>query len=184
MEEASRFSTRFKYVESTGTSLIGRLGTLDPWDTPCNREKCFPCMSEKGRCMQQGCNYIITCMICKEQGNQVQYFGESARTPYDRGLEHLAALKAENIESPLWEHHTEDHNTEEPQFEMKVSGYKLKPLERQAEEAAKLDEFTGLKFLNRRGEWGQNLPPKLALEENLSKSQGGKRKPQENKKKC
>ena len=63
---------------------------------------------------------------------------------------------------------------------MKVSGYKLKPLERQAEEAAK---FTGLKFLNRRGEWGQNLPPKLALEENLSKSQGGKRKPKENKKK-
>ena len=59
---------------------------------------------------------------------------------------------------------------------MKVSRYQIKPLNRQAEEASKIKEFNGLKYLNRRGEWGQNLPPKLSLEENLDPKTGTKRK--------
>ena len=135
MEENARFSTKFKYIEQAGNSLIGSLGTVDPWDTPCNRERCFPCQSEVGKCMKQGCNYTITCLICKSEGKVVQYFGESARTPFDRGSEHLAALMAENRESPLWEHMCVDHRNQPQQSKMKVSGYKIKPPNRQAEEA-------------------------------------------------
>merc|ERR1711954_56169 len=89
---------------------------------------------------------------------------------------HLAALMAENRESPLWEHMCDDHQNQPHKFEMKVSGYQIKPLIRQAEEASKIEEFNGLKYLNRRGEWGQNLPPKLSLEENLDPKTGTKRK--------
>merc|ERR1711954_72665 len=89
---------------------------------------------------------------------------------------HLAALMAENRESPLWEHMCDDHQNQPHKFEMKVSGYQIKPLNRQAEEASKIEEFNGLKYLNRHGERGQNLPPKLSLEENLDPKTGTKRK--------
>ena len=101
MEEASHFTTKFKYVENAGKSLISILGTSDPWNTSCNRERCFPCQTEKDKCMKQGCNYTITCIICQENGNIVQYFGESAHTPWDRDLEHISALMNRNPESPL-----------------------------------------------------------------------------------
>ena len=176
MELASRFTTRFRYVEMAGQSLLGSLSKPDPWDTPCRREKCFPCQSQVGKCMAQGANYTITCMICKENGLQVQYFGETSRTPFDRGLEHLSALGAKNPDSPLTEHMDEDHIGAIPRFEMKVTGYQLRPIERQCEEASRIETFKGHKLLNRRGEWGQNLPPKLTLEGNLDSPDGPKRK--------
>ena len=126
--------------------------------------------------MKQGCNYTITCLICKSEGKVVQYFGESARTPFDRGSEHLAALMAENRESPLWEHMCDDHQNQPHKLEMKVSGYQIKPLNRQAEEASKIEDFNGLKYLNRPGEGGQNFFQKLSLEENLDPKTGIKRK--------
>ena len=85
-------------------------------------------------------------------------------TPYDRGLEHLVALQNSNLESPLVEHQQEYHLDEPPQFEFKVDGYQLRPLDRQVQEASNIEEFDGDLILNRDGEWGQNLPPKLCLE--------------------
>ena len=70
MELASRFTTRFRYVEMAGQSLVGSLSKSDPWDTPCGREKCFPCQSQVGKCMAQGCNYVITCLRCKTSGKK------------------------------------------------------------------------------------------------------------------
>ena len=109
MDLSAKFSSRFRYVEVAGTSLINSLGTPNPWDTPCHRDKCFPCQAEVGKCMAQGANYTITCMICKDNGVQVKYFGETARTPYDRGHEHLSELGAKNSDSPLSEHMSEEH---------------------------------------------------------------------------
>ena len=40
----------------------------------------------------------------------------------------------------------------------------------------RIEAFKGHKLLNRRGEWGQNLPPKLTLEGNLDSPDGPKRK--------
>ena len=105
-------------------------------------------------------------MICHKIGKKVQYFGESAHTPWDRGTEHFSALRNHNLESPLVEHMSEDHRNETPNFQMKISGYQTRPLDRQTEEASRIEEFDGQKILNRRGEWGQNLPPKISVEGN------------------
>ena len=94
----------------------------------------------------------------------------------DRGLEHLSALGAKNPDSPLTEHMDEDHIGATPKFEMKITGYQLRPIERQCEEASKIENFKGHKLLNRRGEWGQNFPPKFTLEGNLDSQDGQKRK--------
>ena len=101
-----------------------------------------------------------------ENGKKVQYFGESAWTPWDRGLEHFSALMNQNPESPLVEHMSEDHKNEAPNFQMKDSVYQVRPIDRHIEEASNIEEFDGHKILNRRWEWGQNLLPKISVEGN------------------
>ena len=75
------------------------------------------------------------------------------------GLEHLRAIEKLDVESPLVEHHCEDHQGETPEFQMKVLSFHNRPLSRQVEEAHLIDGFKGHKTMNRKGEWGQNLPP-------------------------
>ena len=62
---------------------------------------------------------------------------------------------------------------------MEAIGFQSSPLWRQATEAIKIQNQQEKNVLNRRGEWGQNLPPKLSLEpeENgVHKAQERKRK--------
>ena len=47
---------------------------------------------------------------------------------------------------------------------MKPKSFHDKPLHRQCEEAHLIETFTGAKIMNRKGEWGHNLPPKLSIE--------------------
>ena len=49
---------------------------------------------------------------------------------------------------------------------MKVEGFYRRPLYRQTREGQLIADFTGGTLLNRRGEWGQNLPPKLEIVDN------------------
>ena len=109
LESTAPFKSKFKYVESAGKSLIAALGNLDPWATPCGRERCFTCRSEPAKCMTQGIVYEIDCKICQRAGLEVKYYGETARTSFNRGIEHLNALDKHNKESPLVEHQEEDH---------------------------------------------------------------------------
>ena len=107
---------------------------------------------------------MMTCRKCEEAGDKVQYVGESARTAFDRGFEHLEALRKGNQESPLVEHNEEAHKGEPSMFKMEVVAYPRSNLQRQALEASMIQsKSAGAKLLNRRGEWGQNLPPPTDL---------------------
>ena len=53
--------------------------------------------------------YSITYQECKEQERDSVYYGESARTLYDRGVEHLQAHQSRKKESILVEHEVEEH---------------------------------------------------------------------------
>ena len=125
--------------------------------------------------MTQCIVYEIDCKICQRAGLEVKYYGETARTSFDRGIEHLNALDKQNKESPLVEHQEEDHPNVPPEFEMRVKSIHPRPLQRQTEEAFLIDSFKGHKILNRKGEWGPNLPPKLGLQDE-EKYAPGKRK--------
>ena len=93
----------------------------DPWSGSCQRGGCFPCSSGKvGQCMIQGVTYRIDCQACKEEGTEATYFGESARTMFDRGAEHLSLLRSWNQESVLVQHMEERHQGQEPDFTMKM----------------------------------------------------------------
>ena len=117
--------------------------------------------------MRMGAIYRISCQICQSEGQKTYYVGETARTPYDRGIEHLKAISKGNEESPMVEHHLEDHLGTEPSFKMEILRYPKTTLLRQVSEGVLIDENfknPAIKVMNRKGEWGQHLPPKLSIE--------------------
>ena len=58
----------------------------------------------------------------------------------------------------------EEHKGEEVKLTMNVVSYPKTALQRQATEAHHITLNENNNLLNRRGEWGQNLPPKLVVE--------------------
>ena len=77
--------------------------------------------------MSQGVNYRVECNTCKSEGVKTHYHGESSRTAFDRGEEHLQALRRRDVEHPLWKHFQEHHLEEggsgesTPDFKMVVT---------------------------------------------------------------
>ena len=65
---------------------------------------------------------------------------------------------------PIVDHYDQDHPGIEKRFEMKILKFVDKNLYRQAEEGHRIQNFKGDKILNGRGDWGQNLPPRLEIE--------------------
>ena len=98
---------RCRFIERIGIKLVDLVGTKDPWgNMPCEREDCWACCDERsmGQCRYEGVTYSITCLGCLSQGIKAEYSGESSRSLYQRGAEHLRDLKARAEESPLWKH--------------------------------------------------------------------------------
>ena len=126
-------------------------------------------------CQRQGVIYHMECLECREQGKKTLYVGESSRSGYDRGVEHLRAVEADSEESPLVEHRNLKHQNKAVRFEMILKEFPRTTLQRQAGEAHHIElNMPKAEIINRRGEWGQNLPPKLVLEDDNNKE--GKRK--------
>ena len=104
--------------------------------------------------MRQGGLYSITCQECREQGRDSVYYGESGRTLYDRGVEHLRAHQGRNPESVLVEHEVEEHEGRMVDWKMISRGFPRSNLMRQAREAHLITSNDHKNLLNRRGEWG------------------------------
>ena len=117
--------------------------------------------------MRQNIVYRMTCVRCKEDDRTSCYIGESFRTSYDWGLEHLNAMRTGDTNSPLVEHNNLEHQGEEPRFSMEIIARCKSSLQRQVEEGDQILRHEKYNLLNRRGEWGQNLPPKLGVEEQV-----------------
>ena len=113
--------------------------------------------------MRQGALYSIECMECHHsQDNQkAVYFGETGRTLFDRGAEHLAAHRLRNKESILVAHEENCHEGSMLEWKMAAMGFPEGNLVRPAMEAQNISEAENCLVLNHKGEWGQNLPPQL-----------------------
>ena len=109
-----------KYKKRIGPSMKDMLVRGKPWGSRCNREDCFICQTQgKGDCMNQGMKHKIDCITCKEErGRTVIYYGESARTQYDRGEDHWRAWRTGQKDSVLTIHIGEEHQGEGCQYQM------------------------------------------------------------------
>ena len=93
-------------VERGGTKLQDMFSS-DPWKKKrCEREDCLPCKSKEDdtggiSCQTENINYTIKCKECLKGGERAEYLGESARTGFKRGAEHVEGLITENEKGPL-----------------------------------------------------------------------------------
>ena len=146
---------RFRVVETGGVSLRQMLQRSNPWaGKKCGRDDCFPCTSgdKGGECGRSNVTYRIACVGCGEEGIASEYKGETGRTAYARGKEHLDDLAKKKACSPLWSHCQTDHESQQEEFKMEVTGMFKTSLPRQLTEGVQIHNFPG-RLINRRSEW-------------------------------
>ena len=165
IEEALNFNGRIRYCEELGSKISDLLVKDTPWESHCGRLNCMTCIDRPGQCYKQSVVYKMICGGCKEQGQTGEYYGESARSAFDRGAEHIKALRSNDNSNPLVAHWKEFHGESEWNYSMKVIKTFKSPLQRQSCEGFLIANFKGDVLLNRKGEWGQNLPPKIVIED-------------------
>ena len=83
------------------------------------------------------------CLLCKDKGLEVKYIGESARTCYERGLEHQEDAVNPSKKSHMRQHMVESHPDEVSRvldvFEMRVIKTARSALARQLREVVQIN---------------------------------------------
>ena len=140
----------------------------------------------KKDCSKRNCLYQLWCMSCeqrdleklkeaseseeefkekKEKLRLFKYIGESARSGFERGFEHLNKLATLSSDSCLLRHmvsHHEGEDMEEVKFGMKILKYARSSFERQISEAVTIQqEQDSHEILNSRAEYNSCSLPRL-----------------------
>ena len=89
-------------------------------------------------CTSESVNYILECYTCRKAGEKRAYYGETSRSPYQRGKEHLREVEEGVISHPLVLHFWEEHRGRRQPIMMRVTSSHLKPLERQVTESVNI----------------------------------------------
>ena len=173
---------RVKIVERGGTQVKQILHKSNPWSQGfCDRENCLPCLHGDGKqnCFEKNVVYKISCLECADEknGDKIKaavYVGQTSRSLYERGQEHLLGLRKMHDNSPLFKHVSEDHNgNNNINFEMKTVKKHFSAFSRLVNEAVMIDRISksnSCSTLNSRGEWGRSHLPRLKIDEVLSES--------------
>ena len=108
---------------------------------------------------------VLTKGVTRRQGVKRRYFGETSRSPFQRGSEHLREITLGVATHPLVTHFEEEHEGQPLEVLMRILSKHLTPLDRQVREslnislAAKQEE----ECLNLKSEWGGSKLPNLAV---------------------
>ena len=185
---------RVKIVERTGTQLQRMFCKKNPFSgLPCGREKCLTCKDEKnsGTCRKRNITYIMTCDTCMKKKEETDtrdkkreenkelietvpgsvesqdtatYVGESYRSSYERGKEHLASYETRAETSHMWKHHSSKHPEEEEiSFSIKVMKQHKTSFSRQTHEAVLIEMADKGNILNSKGGFNRSTIPRLSV---------------------
>ena len=108
--------------------------------------------------------YRISCEECAGRGISSEYIGESSRTGFLRGNEHLDDLKNRKQKSPLWKHCTEEHGGKEVNFSMKIVRSHRTPLTRQIHESVEIEHSSAKILMNSKSEYNGSRIPRIVIE--------------------
>ena len=95
-----------------------------------------------------------------------KYIRESAKSAFERGLEHQNDRRSLNIRSRMLKHAVDRHegtNPENIEFRMKVLQYHKTAYERQVSESIKIRNNSKHHILNSKGEYNRCALPRLGL---------------------
>ena len=76
----------------------------------------------------EGCNYVVECLTCRREGRKRRYYGETSRSPYQRGNEHSRDITEGVATHPLVAQFREDHEGNPQEILMRVLSRHITPL--------------------------------------------------------
>ena len=166
--ELQRFcKSKVKIVEETGDTVKDTVHKSNPWaGGDCQREDCLLCRSgdKNGDCRRRNLVYKTQCGECKEKGKDTVYVGESARTGYERGLEHQKDAKQKKENSHIATHCAENHSGQgREKFSMKVMRTHRTALTRQIHEAVVIANCWNKNLLNSKQEYNRCIIPRITV---------------------
>ena len=100
---------RVKFVERGGKSIAEILCRSNPWkEKKCGDEGCIVCRTgAKGECKVESVVYNVECGKCEVEGRKSVYVGETGRSAWERGGDHLRAWRGKEEGSFIWKHESE-----------------------------------------------------------------------------
>ena len=147
-EDVKKSGLRIRIVEKSGMRVKKVLQRSDPFKKrTCERECCFVCRTGgRGPCDSFGVTYEIKCQTCEQK-----YVGETARSAFTRGKEHLDGMDRGVSQSVLRRHANDCHNGVIPDYVMNVTGvYHGDAMLRQITESIKIRREGSI---NNKTEW-------------------------------
>ena len=129
-----------KVVERAGVKMSSLLPGLKGKDD-CGRDDCFiHTTGGRGKCNKENIVYKGHCLGCEDKGMSSVYIGESSRSGYVRGKQHLEAIKDhhKHQSNAFAKHIIEKHDGEKTKFRMSILRYHKTPLERQIREGVEI----------------------------------------------
>ena len=99
-----------------------------------------------------------------KNGVSAHYYGESARTPFLRGREHLRGQAKGLEENPMAKHDSVHHPDLRGSYSMKVLRRHKAPLGHQVQEAVEIEHSKAQVLLNRKGEFNGARVPRVTIE--------------------
>lgn len=123
----------------------------------CGSEDCLLCLTEdkeEGRCRKTNLVYKTTCNTCTSLGSRCEYWGETSRSSYLRGPEHLKYFTNKTEQSNMFKHiqaRNLQFNLQDPEnrkaenlFKMKIQRRYRTAMEHQLSEAILITKAVGL----------------------------------------
>ena len=189
--------TRLKLVERTGSKLVDLITRSNPWQgLDCQRENCLLCFtkSETEKLKTQECTkrnivYETRCRTCEDKEKSrieeleldekskneelknlkiFKYVGETSRSAFERGWEHLNDMATLNKNSHMLKHVIMNHPGEDManvKFGMKVLKFCQTSFERQVLKAVTIrKERKHHHLLNSRTEYNRCSLPRLSTQ--------------------
>ena len=165
---------RVKLVERSGTQLARILCQRNPWaGQDCGRPDCLVCGDSEvggGDCRRRNITYVTTCVSCVQKQKEdktgkepARYIGESCRSAYERGKDHLEGYLHCREDSHMAKHRILEHPGEEVTFKMKVLAKHKSAFERQVTEAVLIEVMDDGSLLNSKGGFNRCVLPRLQV---------------------
>ncbi|KAL9977958.1 hypothetical protein ACROYT_G015427 [Oculina patagonica] len=106
-----------------------------------------------------GVTYELVCQICRHK-----YIGETSRSAYTRGKEHLRALEQREESSVLWRHCCDIHAGNIAGFTMNVTGtFQNDAMLRQITESVMINQTKEDQLINTKEEWAYFRIPRAVV---------------------
>ena len=113
--------------------------------------------------------YSNQCLDCKEKGKVSIYLGETSKSAYERGGDHVTDYKSKKEDSHILKHQVTEHNQAAPRYQFRILARFQSALMRQVTEAVLIRRQEEGTVLNSKGVFNRCSLPRLTVEGAMKK---------------